>query len=175
MFRRDPIYLYHLPLASTKTGHDGASGASDMAGKATKGSGRAWREQPRYNSKSTDVESDETEAGVCVRLRRTAFDAIPVPAHPELWSSRTSERAGPDRSHRSRLISICARDLRRLTRLLRGSRVGAALWRDKRNRRRQSPESQPRAVSRWKVRARRSPSSRQRSPCSGLLRPATRL
>ena len=31
-------------------------------------------------------QSDETVAGVCVRLRRTAFDAIPTPAHPELWS-----------------------------------------------------------------------------------------
>ena len=84
-----------------------------MAGKAAKGSGRAWREQPRYNgangmrdiegkaareavsecgqrasfnSKFTAVASDETVAGVCARLGRTAFDAIPAQAHPELWS-----------------------------------------------------------------------------------------
>src|SRR4029077_3020831 len=30
------------------------------------------------------VTSDETEADVCVRLRRTAFHAISAPAHPEL-------------------------------------------------------------------------------------------
>jgi hypothetical protein len=86
---------------------------SDMAGKAAKGSGRAWRgateiqwsewderhgrlsrevagralrEQPRYNSKVTAVVSDETVAGVCARLWWTAFDAIPAQAHPELWS-----------------------------------------------------------------------------------------
>jgi hypothetical protein len=27
----------------------------------------------------------ETEAGVCVGLRRAAFDAMAAPAHPELW------------------------------------------------------------------------------------------
>ena len=71
-----------------------------MAGKAAKGSGRAWREQRRYKlaggfrvcvngasqPKFPDVPSDETEAGVCARLGRTAFDAIPAQAHPELWS-----------------------------------------------------------------------------------------
>ena len=31
-------------------------------------------------------QSDETVAGVCVRLRRTAVDAILAWAHPELWS-----------------------------------------------------------------------------------------
>ena len=41
-------------------------------------------ESPASQPKSTDVTSDETEAGVCVRLRRTAFDAISAPAHPEL-------------------------------------------------------------------------------------------
>lgn len=59
---------------------------SDMAGKAAKGTGRAWREQPRYNSKVTAVALDETVAGVCARLRRTAFDAVSAQAHPELWS-----------------------------------------------------------------------------------------
>ena len=63
-----------------------------MAGKAAKGSGRAWREQPRYNSKFTAVASDETEAGVCVRLGRTALDAILAPAHPEPWPPVHPER-----------------------------------------------------------------------------------
>ncbi len=36
------------------------------------------------NSKSRDVTSGETEAGVCVCLKRTAFDAMSAPAHPEL-------------------------------------------------------------------------------------------
>jgi hypothetical protein len=33
---------------------------------------------------TSNLKSDETEAGVCVRLERTAFDAIPTQAHPEL-------------------------------------------------------------------------------------------
>jgi hypothetical protein len=36
------------------------------------------------NSKSRDVTSDETEAGVCVCLKQTAFDAMSASAHPEL-------------------------------------------------------------------------------------------
>jgi hypothetical protein len=84
-------------VVSTKTESNGASGVSDMAGKAAKGSGRAWREQRRYKlaggfrvcvsgasqPKFPDVPSDETEAGVCAAA---AVDAVPARARPGLWS-----------------------------------------------------------------------------------------
>ena len=84
-------------VVSTKTESNGASGVSDMAGKAAKGSGRAWWEQRRYKfaggfrvcvsgasqPKFPDVPSDETEAGVCAAA---AVGAVPAPTHPGLWS-----------------------------------------------------------------------------------------
>jgi hypothetical protein len=53
-------------VVSTKTESNGASGVSDMAGKAAKGSGRAWREQPRYK-----LAADS--ASVLVVLRSRSF------------------------------------------------------------------------------------------------------
>ena len=53
-------------VVSTKTESNGASGVSDMAGKVAKGSGRAWREQPRYK-----LAADS--ASVLVVLRSRSF------------------------------------------------------------------------------------------------------
>ena len=61
-------------VVSTKTESNGASGVSDMAGKAAKGSGRAWREQPRYK-----LTADS--APVLVVLRSRSF-----------WASHRTKR-----------------------------------------------------------------------------------
>src|SRR5436305_11459710 len=83
---------------------------SELVGRGT------WR------CSAMNVESDETEACVWV-VPAAPFDVVPGAAHPELVWSRTSERAEPDRSRRSRRLSIGCRDLRRLTRLQPGSRA----------------------------------------------------
>jgi hypothetical protein len=71
-------------VVSTKTESNGASGVSDMAGKAAKGSGRAWREQPRYK-----LAPDSASVLVVLRSRsfRTSHRTKPRPASALLLRS----------------------------------------------------------------------------------------
>ena len=73
-------------VVSTKTESNGASGVSDMAGKAAKGSGRAWREQPRYKLAA----ADSVSVLVVLRSRsfRTSHRTKPRPASALLRSMR---------------------------------------------------------------------------------------